>query len=114
MVLSWTGPSAHGAKGRQEEGLQGALSAALPWSLPGLGALGGGATARVNGGARGHTTRVTAPVRRGGGAGVDRWLSGLQGSPTTELECTGLHGAVLAWASVMKLEGHAHTWRFPG
>ena len=37
MVLSWTGPSTHGAKG-QEEGLQGALSAALPWSLPGLGA----------------------------------------------------------------------------
>ena len=36
MVLSWTGPSAHSAEGRQEEGLQGALSAALPWSLPGL------------------------------------------------------------------------------
>ena len=41
MVLSWTGPSAHGAEGRQEEGLQGAQSAALPWSLPGLGAWGG-------------------------------------------------------------------------
>ena len=38
MVLSWTGPSAHGAEEQQEEGLQGALSAALPWSLPGLGA----------------------------------------------------------------------------
>ena len=37
MVLSRTGPSAHGAQGRQE-GLQGAPSAALPWSLPGLGA----------------------------------------------------------------------------
>ena len=28
--------------------------------------------------------------------------------------CTGVHGAVLAQASVMKLEGHAQTWRFPG
>ena len=38
MVLSWTGPSAHGVEGRPGEGLQGAPSAALPWSLPGLGA----------------------------------------------------------------------------
>ena len=37
-MLSWIGPSAQGSEGRHEEGLQGALSAALPWSLPGLGA----------------------------------------------------------------------------
>ena len=45
MVLSWTGPSAHGAEGRQEEGLQGALSAALPWSL--LSGGGGGGSPRA-------------------------------------------------------------------
>ena len=37
MVLSWWTIRPR-AEGRQEEGLQGALSAALPWSLPGLGA----------------------------------------------------------------------------
>ena len=68
MVLSWTGPSAHGAKGRQEEGLQGALSAALPWSLLGLGGLGGGATARVNGGAqRAHHPSDRSCLEGGGG-----------------------------------------------
>ena len=34
--------------------------------------------------------------------------------PGVAHNCTGVRGAVLAWASVMKLEGHAHTWRFPG
>ena len=34
--------------------------------------------------------------------------------PGVARNCTGVHGAVLAWASVMKLEGRAHTWRFRG
>ena len=34
--------------------------------------------------------------------------------PGVTHNCTGVHGAVLASASGMKLEGHAHTWRLPG
>ena len=37
-MLSWTRPSAKSVERRQWEGLQGAPSAALPFSLPGLGA----------------------------------------------------------------------------
>ena len=64
-------------------------------SFPALGATGAGctgcgATTRIDEGARGHHTRMASPLRKGGGAGVGRWLSGLQGSPTTALECTRL------------------------
>ena len=46
---------------------------------------------RRRGGPRENHTRMASPLRKGGaGAGVGWWLSGLQGSPTTTLECTGL------------------------
>ena len=35
-------------------------------------------------------------------------------SPGVTHNCTGVHEAVLVLASGMKLQGHAHTWRFPG
>ena len=41
----------------------------------------------------------------GGGAGVGRWLSGLQGSPTTALECTGL-----CWLAVRGAGGSVEAW----
>ena len=86
---SWV-PHSHGL-GRwwQVEGSLGALSASLPWDLPGKVPRCGVAAPLVLGACRAH--HRTGPSKgKGGGAGVGRWLSGLQGSPTTALECTGL------------------------
>ena len=93
MVLSWTGPSAHGAEGRQEEGLQGALSAALPWSLPGLGAWVAVLLPAQTGGPRGHTTRVTAPFGRGrGGQGSAGGCLASRGRPQLNWSARGCAG----------------------
>ena len=55
------------------------------------GCTGCGATARVDEGAQRAPHPNGLSVEEGGGGGrVGWWLSGLQGSPTTALECTGL------------------------
>ena len=55
------------------------------------GCTGCGATARVDEGAqRAPHPNGLSVEEGGGGAGVGWWLSGLQGSPTTALECMGL------------------------
>ena len=58
----------------------------------GAGCTGCGATTRIDEGPRGHHTRMASLLRKGrGGAGVSRWLSGLEALATTTLECTGLY-----------------------
>ena len=86
---SWV-PHSHGL-GRwwQVEGSQGALSASLPWGLPGK-VPGCGAAAPLVLGARRAHHRTGPSKGRGGGALVGRRLSGLEGSPTTALQCTRL------------------------
>ena len=75
------------------------------------GCTGCGAAARVDEGAQ------RAPHPNGlsfeeGGGGRGRLVA--VWPPGVAHNCTRVHGAVLALASVMKLEGHMHTWRFPG
>ena len=87
---SWV-PHSHGL-GRwwQVEGSQGALSASLPWDLPGKVPGCGAVAPLVLGARRAHHRTGPSKGRGGWRAGVGRWLSGLQGSPTTALQCTGL------------------------
>ena len=88
---SWV-PHSHSLGRRwQVEGSLGALSASLPWDLPGKVPACGAAASVVLGARRAHhrTGPSNGEGGGGGGAGVGRWLSSLQGSPTTALECRG-------------------------
>ena len=76
----------------------------------GAGCTGCGATARVDEGAQRAPHPNGLSVEEGGGGGRGRQVAVCP--PGVAHNCTGVHGAVLA--SVMKLEGRAHTWRFPG
>ena len=85
------------------EGSLGALSASLPWDLLGK-VLGCGAAAPlVLGARRAHHRTGPSKGRGGGGRG---WQVAVR-PPGVAHNCTGVHGAVLAQASV--LEGRAHT-----
>ena len=103
-------PHSHGlGRWGRVEGSLGALIASLPWDLPGKVPACGAAAPLVMQARKAH--HRTGPTKeRGGGNG---WQVAVLPRGVAHNR-TRVHGAVLAWASLMKMEGRAHTWRFPG
>ena len=85
--------ASHGGLAARLEGPRGTLSVTLPPGLPGLFTRVAVLLSTEAGGARGHTTQVTAPFGRGGG-GRGRQVAAWP--PGVAHNCTRVHGAVLA------------------